>query len=229
MELDSLSRSSGRIARIVLLVDVEGCSFETVINRTFLRAHRRDVVDCFQQKVAAEIVSKVYVVNVPWTIANLFTLCKTFVPAKFLQKVQVLSGDSLRDSSFVTECGGSEQIAALYATRMGLAANSSHKAHKELHHLDLWPEKDELELVAKLREKFADDLEKRTKSGRDWPCFFSDLALARVLRGNEGYFSESVNWFQNFLTKMDEFQAGSEAVYIPCESMVCLSGVEIEP
>ena len=192
--------------RIVLLVDMEGCSIDTVANRTFLRAHRRDVVDSFQQKVAAEIVSKVYVVNVPWTLANLFTLCKTFVPAKFLQKVQVLSGDSLRDSSFVKHCGGPEQVQGLYGTRLGLAANSSHKAHRELHSLDLWPEKDELELVAKLRAKFAQDLEQRAQGGRDWPCMFSDLALARVLRGNEGYFSESVNWFQSFLTKMMEFQ-----------------------
>ena len=206
LALDSLSRRTGRIARIILVVDMEGCYLDLVMNRTFLRAHRRDVVDCFQQKVAAEIVANVYVINLPWTLANLFTLCKTFVPAKFLQKVRVLSGDSLRDSSFVKHCGGTEQVAGFFASRKGLAANSSQKAHKELHSLDLWPERDELELVGRLRAKFADEFERRAQTGHDWPCLFSDLALARVLRGNEGYFSESVNWFQKFLDKMAEHQ-----------------------
>ena len=45
----------------------------------------------------------------------------------------------------------------------------------------------------------------REANGTAWPCFMSDVALARVLRGNEGYFSEATNWFQKFLTKMDKW------------------------
>ena len=100
---------------------MEGLSLEGMMHRTFSRAHRRDVIDSFQQKVAAEIVASVYVVNVPWTLANLFGLCKTFLPAKFLQKFRVLSGDTLKDSSFVTQCGGQEQVSSFFESRKGLA------------------------------------------------------------------------------------------------------------
>ena len=184
---------------------MEGLSLEGMMHRTFSRAHRRDVIDSFQQKVAAEIVASVYVVNVPWTLANLFGLCKTFLPAKFLQKFRVLSGDTLKDSSFVTQCGGQEQVSSFFESRKGLALDKSHIHDKtQLFFMDTWPDEEEMQSIAQLRDKFSEQLSERQKRGTDWPCFFSDVAMARVLRGNERYFSEASNWFQAFLKKMDE-------------------------
>ena len=125
--LDFLSRKNQRFARMILIVDLEGMSMEGVVHRTFARAHRRDVIDSFQQRVAAEIVTSVYVVNVPWAIANLFSLCKTFIPAKFLKKVRVLSSNALKDSSFVENCGGQEQLSELFASRKGLVSSNSQR------------------------------------------------------------------------------------------------------
>ena len=203
--LDKISRESSRMARLTLIVDMEGLSLEGMMHRTFSRAHRRDVIDSFQQKVAAEIVASVYVVNVPWTLANLFGLCKTFLPAKFLQKFRVLSGDTLKDSSFVTQCGGQEQVSSFFESRKGLALDKSHIHDKtQLFFMDTWPDEEEMQSIAQLRDKFSEQLSERQKRGTDWPCFFSDVAMARVLRGNERYFSEASNWFQAFLKKMDE-------------------------
>ena len=179
---------------------------EGMVHRTFSRAHRRDVIESFQQKVAAEIVASVYVVNVPWTMANLFGLCKTFLPAKFLQKFRVLSGDSLKDTSFVTQCGGQEQVSSFFESRKGLASDNSHTHDRhQLFNMNTWPDEDELQSIAHLREKFGQQISERKQCGADWPCFFSDLALARVLRGNERYFSEASNWFQAFLKKMEKY------------------------
>lgn len=202
--LDRISRGCSKVVKLVLIVDMEGLSLEGAIHRTFARAHRRDVVDSFQQKVAAEIVTSVHVINVPWTIANLFSLCKTFLPAKFLQKFKVLSGDSLQDASFVKQCGGEEQLSSLLSSRKGLVSHHTHDS-QQLFFLDTWPNEDELHSIANLRGKFAENLAERQRSGTDWPCFFSDVALARVLRGNEGYFSEASNWFQTFLRKMEKY------------------------
>ncbi|CAJ1374230.1 unnamed protein product [Effrenium voratum] len=204
--LDFLSRKNQRFARMILIVDLEGMSMEGVVHRTFARAHRRDVIDSFQQRVAAEIVTSVYVVNVPWAIANLFSLCKTFIPAKFLKKVRVLSSNALKDSSFVENCGGQEQLSELFASRKGLvSSNSQRHESQRLAFLDVWPDEEELQHIQRLREKFAEQLQVREANGTAWPCFMSDVAMARVLRGNEGYLSEATNWFQKFLTKMDKW------------------------
>ena len=203
--LDKLSRESQRMARIILVVDLEGLPLEAVVHRTFARAHRRDVVDSFQQRVAAEVVAQVYVVNVPWTLANLFTLCKTFLPAKFLQKCRVLS-NALNDKDFVKHCGGQEQMTDLLASRKGLVSNTSAHDGQQLFLLDSWPDEEEMQMISRLKEKFAVEIEERSARGTAWPCFFGDLALARVLRGNERYFSEASNWFQAFLKKMEKHQ-----------------------
>ena len=141
---------------------------------------------------------------------NLFGLCKTFLPAKFLQKFRVLSGDSLKDTTFVTQCGGEEQVSSFFDSRKGLATDNSHTHdRRQLFFMDTWPDEEELQSIAHLREKFSEQINERQTRGADWPCFFSDLALARVLRGNERYFSEASNWFQAFLKKMEKHNVDS--------------------
>ena len=62
--------------------------------------------------------------------------------------------------------------------------------------MDTWPDEEEMQSIAQLRDKFSEQLSERQKRGTDWPCFFSDVAMARVLRGNERYFSEASNCFK---------------------------------
>ncbi|CAK0801125.1 unnamed protein product [Prorocentrum cordatum] len=62
---------------------------------------------------------------------------------------------------------------------------------------------DERLLLAQLREHFADDLQRRTAEGRAHSCCFGDLALTRVLRGNDGDLAKATAWLARFLQRWD--------------------------
>jgi len=64
----------------------------------------------------------------------------------------------------------------------------------------------ELELVGQLRARFSEPLAKRDAEGLTWPCFFGDMALTRVVRGNEGSLEAAATWFERFLAKFQEYQ-----------------------
>lgn len=56
-------------------------------------------------------------------------------------------------------------------------------------------------VLSHIRRRFTRELAKRHAEGRDYPCFFGQFALARVLRGNDGDLDAAVAWLHDFLAK----------------------------
>jgi len=66
------------------------------------------------------------------------------------------------------------------------------------------PEPGELEMVAKLREKFKEQLEKRKASGTHWEGHFGDIAMTRIIRGCDDNLETAEKWLARCLEKMTE-------------------------
>ncbi|CAE6913985.1 unnamed protein product [Symbiodinium natans] len=64
---------------------------------------------------------------------------------------------------------------------------------------DALPGADELELIERLRERFATVFAEREKRGQLYPALFGNLALTRILRQNKADFEASVLWVEKFL------------------------------
>ncbi|CAE8637584.1 unnamed protein product [Polarella glacialis] len=77
--------------------------------------------------------------------------------------------------------------------------------------LDFLSTPEELELIGLLRTRFQEEFESRSRDGRDFPAFFGDLALTRVLRECSGDLEKACQWFSQFLLTMVEIR-GDELV-----------------
>lgn len=69
---------------------------------------------------------------------------------------------------------------------------------------DALPSDTEKANIRKLRDKFKEEFSKRKSDGRDFPCLFGDLALTRVLRGNDDNLDNAMDWFRTFLCAMEK-------------------------
>eukprot|EP00747_Dinoflagellata_sp_TGD_P169259 gnl/TRDRNA2_/TRDRNA2_197805_c0_seq1.p1 gnl/TRDRNA2_/TRDRNA2_197805_c0~~gnl/TRDRNA2_/TRDRNA2_197805_c0_seq1.p1 ORF type:complete len:442 (+),score=101.50 gnl/TRDRNA2_/TRDRNA2_197805_c0_seq1:156-1481(+) len=66
------------------------------------------------------------------------------------------------------------------------------------------PDDEELAMVAGLREKFKDRLEKRKEEGTHWEFFFGDINMTRIIRGNENDLEQAEKWFTRFLKLFED-------------------------
>lgn len=203
LQLEQMSRAQRRMVKCVLIVDLAGCAMDNILCSTFDSANDRDVSKVLEE-VAAEVISEVYVVNAPWTVTTLFNTFKMFIPAKFSAKFNFPSGDGLDNPSFVERAGGEEQLRQLYSTRVGLVSRAK-RSVAPTHEIDDLPSEKEQQQIAKLKERFTEAFTARETAGLLHPCFFGDLAIARVLRGNDGSLSMSVKWFERFLEKANQY------------------------
>jgi len=205
LELDGLSRAQGRLARCVLLVDLADCSLDTLSCKSFDQANDRDCSK-FAEAVSAGIFGRIIVVNPSWAVSTLYSLFGAFIPPHIMRRLQFQRGDCAADAEFAESVGGQEQLQRLLSSRQNLVAangNAQRALTAELD--DRLPSERECLLLAKLRETFKDEFERRRLTGTLHDCFFGDLALARVLRGNGGELQAAKEWFGRFLLKAAEY------------------------
>lgn len=74
---------------------------------------------------------------------------------------------------------------------------------------------EELEKIAKLREHFAEEFSRRQAEGRDYPAFFGDHKLTRVLRGNDGDIAKSIEWFSAYLKMWHDLDLDAKVPLLP--------------
>jgi len=203
LELNRLSHLQGRMVQVILVVDLSGSTMDSMFVSAYDSLQGRDI-NKFAEAMGCEIIRKVYVTNAPWAIATLYSLAKAVMPEGLSRKMVITSGDGLRDTEFVEMVGGEEQLKALYASRRGLVTKSRHVAKSYTELLDSFPTEQEQELIDLLRQRFKDEFEKRKQEGRDYPAFFGNLALLRVVRGNNGCLGPAVQWFKRFLQRMED-------------------------
>eukprot|EP00747_Dinoflagellata_sp_TGD_P051232 gnl/TRDRNA2_/TRDRNA2_147223_c0_seq1.p1 gnl/TRDRNA2_/TRDRNA2_147223_c0~~gnl/TRDRNA2_/TRDRNA2_147223_c0_seq1.p1 ORF type:complete len:721 (+),score=105.47 gnl/TRDRNA2_/TRDRNA2_147223_c0_seq1:14-2176(+) len=95
-----------------------------------------------------------------------------------------------------------------------------------------WLPKEEKDLIAQLRARFAEELTKREAEDRAYPCFFGDVFLLRVLKAVDSDLGSAIAWFEKFLIHFamysldDVVQRISEKVEKAgpdCENMFALS------
>jgi len=201
--LEQMSCTQRRMVKCVIVVDLADCGMDNILCSTFDHANDRDVSKMLEE-VASEIISEVYVVNAPWTVTTLFNTFKIFIPSKFSAKFTFPSGDGLQDPRFVDRAGGKEQLQHLYSSRVGLVSQAN-RSIGPTYELDSMPSEKEMHQISKLKERFAEAFSAREKAGLLHPCFFGDLAIARVLRGNDGSLSMAIKWFQRFLEKANQY------------------------
>lgn len=212
LRLEQMSCSKRRMVKCVLIVDLAGCNMDSAICSTFDHANDRDVSKMLEE-IAAEIVSEVYVVNASWTVTTLFNTFKGFIPQPFAAKCKFPHGDGLDDQSFVERAGGKEQLKYFYSTRVGLVTTAN-RTISPPHELDSLPTEKEKLQIAKLRERFQEAFSLREQAGLLHPCFFGDLAIARVLRGNDGSLSMAIKWFERFLDKANQYNVDRHYEYV---------------
>eukprot|EP00404_Azadinium_spinosum_P011223 CAMPEP_0180518952 /NCGR_PEP_ID=MMETSP1036_2-20121128/55401_1 /TAXON_ID=632150 /ORGANISM="Azadinium spinosum, Strain 3D9" /LENGTH=169 /DNA_ID=CAMNT_0022531203 /DNA_START=11 /DNA_END=517 /DNA_ORIENTATION=- len=94
-----------------------------------------------------------------------------------------------------------------------IALNLQLTTHRETDEL---PSPEELELVAKLRSRFPEELERRKANGTDWAPLFGDLFLTRVLRGCDGQIELATTWFTRYLENFEKFDV--DALYLEMSS-----------
>jgi len=68
----------------------------------------------------------------------------------------------------------------------------------------------EQQLISILKTIFHELFEKREKAGTLWPCFFGDIALTRILRGNGGVLRAAGEWFGSMCFSIVEM--GADAI-----------------
>mmetsp|Transcript_44991 Transcript_44991/g.101241 ORF Transcript_44991/g.101241 Transcript_44991/m.101241 type:complete len:774 (-) Transcript_44991:75-2396(-) len=206
LEIDRLSRKQKRLVKVILLCDLDGCSLDSLSFGAFDRPNERDV-NKFAESIMCEAVDKFYIINAPWALSTLFNMVKVFLPEKLSRKSVFVSGDCLRDAEFVEQVGGEEQVKKLLDSRVGLVLKSKYAAKtSESDVSDTLPTNEEKELIAKLRHRFQDEFKRREDEGRAWSCFFGDIALTRVLRGNDGFLVPATQWFERFLKAYEKYK-----------------------
>lgn len=207
LQCDRLSRKQGRMVRCYTIADVQDCSMDTMFYGPFDRDHEDDC-NRFVREIAAEIMGPLYVVNPSWKISSLYSIVSRFAPAKFAKKIQFQRGDTFSDPEFLSLFGGREQLEKLYATRKGLTLARAAEEEGEVYtgEPDALATERELEMIGMLRDEFKEELEKRQTEGLLHPFFFGDVALTRVIRGNNSRYKAAVAWMRAFLKKIEDWK-----------------------
>jgi hypothetical protein len=187
-------------------MDIHDCPWDALFYKPFDRDHEEDV-NSFIKEVCAEIMGKVHVVNLSWKMSTLASLMSKFAPEKFAKKIITHSGDVLKDKDFVALSGGAAQLEALFESREGLTLNRTYEDQpREAIESDTLPTDQEKEILGLLRAEFRNEFETRAAENRDYPCFFDDIALTRLLRGSGGSHNAARKWLKRFLDKMLEWK-----------------------
>lgn len=119
MQLNGLSHEQQRLARVVIIWDLDGVPWSQLRNADYMEKHQKDISSVWEQ-LCIEIAGTQYVLNAPWIVARVFNLFSSFMPEKFSRKFQMWSSDGTGDEELTEKVGGKEQLQELLATKVGI-------------------------------------------------------------------------------------------------------------
>jgi len=205
VQCERLSRSQGRLVQCITVVDIQDCSFDTMFYKPF----DRDQVEVqqFARSICAEVFGPLHIFNASWTISTLLSVVKRLMPRKLVDKLNFHRGEILQDEQLCTSLGGKEQLEKLLASREGLALQRAKEDGEDETPVetDALPSEEELENINMLRQEFSEQLDVRKTAGTDYPFFFGDIAMVRLLRGNGGRYRSASRWLRRFLQQLEEW------------------------
>jgi hypothetical protein len=74
---------------------------------------------------------------------------------------------------------------------------------------------EEIKLIEEIKQRHAAEFEKRKLEGRDYPAFFGDIKLTRVLRGNDGDVNKAAEWYTNYIKLFNELDLDTMVAKLP--------------